>query len=94
MGAGWGRVGRMTRTYLVLLYHDEPQEAAADVGGSGTFPKLREAVAAARSKIGDYWQTASVHRGWWHEATRRSPGWFEYNEQLRPLRVGADWIER
>jgi len=86
----------MTTRYAVTLYHDEPDDASADVGGLDTYYHDElSAIRAAQEAITVYWQSASVERGTYTPAVYGiRPDHFETDDDQTAVRVGAGWIER
>jgi hypothetical protein len=89
------RTPDLIRAYQVTFYHDEPGEAAADTfSWSKPYRSVAGAIRAARTCINSQWQSASIHRGIYHEATSKQPAYWELDERASVVRVGADWVER
>jgi len=89
--------------HRVILYHDEPYEAAADTRSAGLYASEREAIAAARRSFAKgaegreagYWTSATVDRGRWDPGEPGiRPAEFTEDGSAPSAYVGPDWIDR
>ncbi len=78
------------RVHQAVLYHDEPQEAGADQMVLGCFRTREQAASAIRGAQDDWWQTGSIHAGWWIPGARGRPGRFKGDERELTWYVGSD----
>lgn len=83
------------KRYAVTLYHDEPEEASADVKGlADYFTTERAALAAGRRALTDYWQTGDVVPGEYDPPVFGvRPDYFETDPEATPVRFGPGWTE-
>ena len=83
-------------TYCFTLYHDEPEEAAADSTASPLpgFAKPEQAVTAAQAAISDHWQSATVERGTFRrgELGVRPDEW-DIDSDWQPILVTRDDVD-